>query len=136
MKPSAPPAVAAAPVPASTAMAPKVVNGGASRPAPGVPGRGAPPPPPPPPPVSATPKEMYKALYNFTGQAGEMKLVKGEEVEVKEKDDNGKPFMYTSQPGKTLRFDRLVDGGQGRFRRMGTIELVRNTPRKDCLSDI
>ncbi|CAD6573520.1 MAG: class II myosin, partial [Tremellales sp. Tagirdzhanova-0007] len=89
MKPSAPPAVAAAPVPASTAMAPKVVNGGASRPAPGVPGRGAPPPPPPPPPVSATPKEMYKALYNFTGQAGEMKLVKGEEVEVKEKDDNG-----------------------------------------------
>jgi hypothetical protein len=32
---------------------------------------------------------MYKALYNFTGQDGEMNLVKGEEVEVKEKDDNG-----------------------------------------------
>jgi len=32
---------------------------------------------------------MYKALYNFTGQEGEMNLVKGEEVEVKEKDDNG-----------------------------------------------
>ena len=32
---------------------------------------------------------MYKALYNFAGQEGEMNLVKGEEVEVKEKDDNG-----------------------------------------------
>lgn len=32
---------------------------------------------------------MYKALYNFSGQDGEMNLVKGEEVEVKEKDDNG-----------------------------------------------
>jgi myosin-1 len=32
---------------------------------------------------------MYKALYNFAGQEGEMNLVKGEEVEVKQKDDNG-----------------------------------------------
>ena len=95
MKPSAPPAVAATPVPASAMMAPKTVNGGAARPPPIIPGRGAPPPPPPPPPVAAPPKEMYKALYNFTGQAGEMKLVKGEEVEVKEKDDNGKAFMHT-----------------------------------------
>jgi myosin-1 len=35
-------------------------------------------------------KELYKALYNFTGQEGEMNLVKGETVEVKEKDPNGK----------------------------------------------
>ena len=33
---------------------------------------------------------MYKALYSFEGQEGEMNLVKGESVEVKEKDDNGK----------------------------------------------
>ena len=32
---------------------------------------------------------MYKALYNFAGQNGEMNLTKGELVEVKEKDDNG-----------------------------------------------
>lgn len=32
---------------------------------------------------------MYKALYAFAGQEGEMNLVKGEEVEVKQKDDNG-----------------------------------------------
>ncbi|WOO80631.1 Myosin-1 [Vanrija pseudolonga] len=56
-------------------------------------GRGAPPPPPPPPPPpaapAAPPKELYKALYAFQGQDGEMSLVKGDEVEVKEKDDNG-----------------------------------------------
>lgn len=46
--------------------------------------------PPPPPRLPATPaKETYKALYNFTGQAGEMNLTKGEQVEVKQKDDNG-----------------------------------------------
>jgi len=38
---------------------------------------------------------MYKALYNFAGQAGEMNLVKGEEVEVKEKDDNGEPAVLS-----------------------------------------
>lgn len=32
---------------------------------------------------------MYKALYNFQGQEGEMNLTKGELVEVKTKDDNG-----------------------------------------------
>lgn len=57
-------------------------------------GRGAPPPPPPPPPPpaaapAAPAKEMYRALYNFAGQEGEMNLTKGDEVEVKEKDDNG-----------------------------------------------
>lgn len=34
-------------------------------------------------------KQLYKALYNFTGQAGEINLTKGEQVEVKQKDDNG-----------------------------------------------
>jgi myosin-1 len=32
---------------------------------------------------------MYKALYNFAGQEGEVALVKGELVEVKQKDENG-----------------------------------------------
>jgi myosin-1 len=32
---------------------------------------------------------MYKALYAFAGQEGEMTLVKGDMVEVKQKDDNG-----------------------------------------------
>jgi myosin-1 len=63
------------------------VAAGVARAPPAIPGRGAPPPPPPPPAASA--KEMYKVLYNFAGQEGEMNLVKGEEVEVKEKDDNG-----------------------------------------------
>lgn len=50
------------------------------------------PPPPPAPPARAAPsdKDMYKALYNFQGQEGEMNLTKGELVEVKTKDDNGK----------------------------------------------
>lgn len=82
-KPAAPPSVAAVSAPAA-----KVKAAAAARAPPSIPGRGAPPPPPPPPP-SGPPKEMYKALYNFAGQEGEMNLVKGEEVEVKEKDDNG-----------------------------------------------
>lgn len=101
-KPSAPAGIAAntssaAPVAAKAAPSagramPPSVGGGAaaathSRAA-------APPPPPPPPPAApAAParpqKELYKALYNFQGQEGEMDLVKGDEVEVKEKDDNG-----------------------------------------------
>lgn len=32
---------------------------------------------------------MYKAVYNFKGQQGELDLTKGELVEVKQKDDNG-----------------------------------------------
>lgn len=55
--------------------------------------KAAPPAPPPAPPArqpAAGPaKDMYKALYNFSGQAGEMNLTKGEMVEVKTKDDNG-----------------------------------------------
>jgi myosin-1 len=50
----------------------------------------APPPPPAPPAAPARPaKEMYKALYNFAGQEGEVALVKGELLEVKQKDENG-----------------------------------------------
>ena len=52
--------------------------------------RAAPPPPPAPPArAAASDKDMYKALYNFQGQEGEMNLTKGELVEVKTKDDNG-----------------------------------------------
>jgi myosin I len=32
---------------------------------------------------------MYKALYNFEGQEGELSLKKDELVELVEKDDNG-----------------------------------------------
>ena len=32
---------------------------------------------------------MYKALYNFAGQEGELGLVKDELVELVDKDDNG-----------------------------------------------
>jgi myosin-1 len=64
------------------------VGGGAAR---------APPPPPAPPAPPAAParpaKQMYKALYNFAGQEGEVALVKGELVEVKEKDENGTYFL-------------------------------------------
>jgi len=97
-KPSAPPVVAAmtktstaAPVSAS-ARAPPSIPGATARAPPAIPGaaaRAPPPPPPPPPAASAPKKQMYKALYNFAGQEGEIQLVKGEEVEVKEKDDNG-----------------------------------------------
>lgn len=93
-KPSAPPGAPAAPaMPTSTGggaaasrpvPVPKAAGGAASR---------APPPPPAPPAPPAAParpaKEMYKALYNFAGQEGEVALVKGELVEVKEKDENG-----------------------------------------------
>jgi myosin-1 len=55
--------------------------------------RAAPPPPPrapAPPPAPAKPSvPIYKALYNFEGQAGEMNLTKDGQYEVKEKDDNG-----------------------------------------------
>jgi len=69
----------------------------ASRPVPkpavgGGAGRAPPPPPAPPAPIAAPArpaKQMYKALYNFAGQEGEVALVKGELVEVKEKDENG-----------------------------------------------
>ena len=89
-KPSAPAAVAAPPVKAPAA---------------------------PPPRLPATPaKETYKALYNFAGQAGEMNLTKGEHVEVKQKDDNGKS---TSSKANC----RLVDGNQERPRRMGPEQL-------------
>jgi myosin-1 len=73
---------------AATSLAP-AINGIKKAPAAPV-GRAAPPPPPPPPARSAGPeKDMYKALYNFQGQEGEMNLTKGEMVEVKTKDDNG-----------------------------------------------
>ncbi|OCF39805.1 myosin-1 [Kwoniella heveanensis CBS 569] len=88
-KPAAPAAMASMPSAPAAVKAPAAATGAARAP-PSIPGRGAPPPPPPPPPPAAgPPKEMYKALYNFAGQPGEMNLVKGEEVEVKEKDDNG-----------------------------------------------
>lgn len=32
---------------------------------------------------------MYKALYNFEGQEGELSIIKDELVELVEKDDNG-----------------------------------------------
>lgn len=32
---------------------------------------------------------MYKALYNFSGQEGELSLMKDELVELVDKDDNG-----------------------------------------------
>lgn len=65
---------------------------------------------------------MYKALYAFTGQEGEMNLVKGEQVEVKEKDDNGEFLSVSSGAGLTRH--RLVDGGQKWPRGMGTVKLV------------
>lgn len=103
-KPSAPPAVMSTPaarpapkIPGMVAVAPAApkmpvmgaVSVGALRAPPAVPGRAALPPPPHPPPAAGPPKELYKALYSFSGQPGEIQLVKGEEVEVKEKDDNG-----------------------------------------------
>ena len=61
---------------------------------------------------------MYKALYNFAGQEGEMNLVKGEEVEVKEKDDNG---GWVVRP---VLMNRMVDDFKEWSRRMGAFELV------------
>ncbi|KAK1924006.1 putative microfilament motor [Papiliotrema laurentii] len=87
-KPSAPAALGS--MPASTPVSiPKPTASGAGRAPPPIPGANRAPPPPPPPPPAQPPKEMWKALYNFTGQEGEMNLVKGELVEVKEKDENG-----------------------------------------------
>lgn len=78
--------------------APVALGGGGATGVPrAVPGS-RPPPPPPPPPSAGPPKEMYKALYNFAGQPGEMNLVKGEEVEVKEKDDNGESLWIVNRP--------------------------------------
>lgn len=65
----------------------------------------APPPPPPPrasapPPPPAHDKPMYKALYAFQGQEGEITLAKDDVVEMLEKDDNGMSFYafdYTSR---------------------------------------
>ncbi|CED82244.1 microfilament motor [Phaffia rhodozyma] len=52
--------------------------------------RGTPAPAPPSRPVAAKPENpKYKALYAFAGQEGEVDLVKGDVVEVKEKDPNG-----------------------------------------------
>ncbi|EPQ60451.1 myosin-1 [Gloeophyllum trabeum ATCC 11539] len=53
--------------------------------------RAPPPPPPPPPPATAEePQEdLYRATYAFDGQEGEVSLVKGDVVEVVEKEDNG-----------------------------------------------
>lgn len=100
--PPAPPMPKAAGTPAAPPAPPMPKAGGAKIPAaPPMPKapvaaaarHAAPPPPPPPPPPAATPpapkKDMYKALYNFQGQEGEMDLTKGDEVEVKEKSDNG-----------------------------------------------
>ena len=64
---------------------------------------------------------MYKALYAFTGQEGEVALVKGELVEVKEKDENG----MSPSSGDAELTSRLVEGTQEWSRRMGTCQLVR-----------
>lgn len=91
--PAAPAAVAAPVAAAATRAVPTAVKAPVPFKAAGGGARAAPPPPPPPPPPAAAPpapaKELYRALYNFAGQEGEMNLVKGDEVEVKEKDDNG-----------------------------------------------
>jgi len=65
---------------------------------------------------------MYKALYAFTGQEGEVALVKGELVEVKEKDENG---MSPSSVSIGLT-SRLVESTQEWSRRVGTCQLVRS----------
>lgn len=57
---------------------------------------------------------MYKALYNFSGQDGEMDLVKGEQVEVKEKDDNGQSRVFAGAPryAKPVGWWKIVKNGQ------------------------
>ncbi|WVO18360.1 myosin-1 [Cryptococcus depauperatus] len=87
-KPAAPTILSNTPSLVSKKTPANSITASASRPAPSIPGRGVLPPPPPPP-AAGPPKEMYTALYNFTGQEGEINLVKGEEVELKEKEDNG-----------------------------------------------
>lgn len=103
-------AAASRPVPKPT------LGGGAAR---------APPPPPAPPIAPAAParpaKQMYKALYAFTGQEGEVALVKGELVEVKEKDENGMSRFHCD----IELTSRMVEGTQEWSRRMGTCQLVR-----------
>jgi len=65
---------------------------------------------------------MYKALYAFTGQEGEVALVKGELVEVKEKDENGmSPLAHCAE-----LTSRMVEGTQEWSRRMGACQLVRS----------
>lgn len=120
-KPNAPAALGG--MPSSTPVAkPSAVTGaaGAARAAPPIPGANRAPPPPPAAPARPA-KEMYKALYNFAGQEGELALVKGETVEVKEKDDNGK---FLSDSSRLM--SRLVDDSEERARRMGSVKLVRN----------
>jgi hypothetical protein len=58
---------------------------------------------------------MYKALYNFAGQEGEVALVKGELVEVKEKDENG---MSSTSYGGNLA-DEKVGGWSSRMVKKG-----------------
>jgi myosin-1 len=58
---------------------------------------------------------MYKALYNFAGQEGEVALVKGELVEVKEKDENG---MSSTLYGGDLS-DEKVGGWSSRMAKKG-----------------
>ncbi|KAG8905402.1 class II myosin, partial [Tulasnella sp. 403] len=86
-----PPTFAAKSVtPAAKATPPAVkrISAGAAAAAP-------PPPPPPPPPPAAIPESepepevpLYKALYPFEGQPGEMSLAKDDAVELLEKDEN------------------------------------------------
>ena len=78
-----------------------------------------------PPAVPASPaKEMYKALYNFAGQAGEMNLTKGEQVEVKQKDDNG-----TSQLSQlTIGWWMVTKDGQEGWAPSNYLKLVEAPP--------
>lgn len=78
---------AAAPKPKPTPV--KAPTAGASaRPTPALPALRQPPPPPPPP-AAEPAKKMYRAIYTFSGQEGEMSLKKGDEVELIEENDNG-----------------------------------------------
>lgn len=52
------------------------------------------PPPPSRPPVAAPQKDTYKALYDFSGQSGnELTMIKGEIVEIVQKESNGIPTL-------------------------------------------
>jgi myosin-1 len=61
----------------------------ASRGIPAPPTRAVAPPPPPPPPAAEPEVPTVKVLYDFAGQPGEMSLVKGEVLELVEKDKDG-----------------------------------------------
>jgi hypothetical protein len=67
---------------------------------------------------------MYKAIFPFAGQDGEMSLAQDDIVGLVEKDDNGKMIVFV---GHSMEFDngliRLVAGEEERTRRMGAIEL-------------